>query len=190
MLIYSIMTRRRVTVCLANAFALLWVFSAPVGPNLHAQEAFFVADPSVVPSEISSSPVVGNGSNPIDVETTQAVDSPSEVHNTSGADASAGRRWLLPAESQGTEGSGAPGDECPPGRAPIDYLMVIAASALVFLMQAGFLCLESGLSRNKNSINVALKNVADFVVACLGFWGVGFGIMFGASWLGVAGASH
>jgi Amt family ammonium transporter len=29
-------------------------------------------------------------------------------------------------------------------------------------MQAGFLCLESGLTRSKNSINVAIKNLADF----------------------------
>ena len=38
-------------------------------------------------------------------------------------------------------------------------------AALVFLMQGGFLCLESGLTRTKNSINVAFKNVADFSVA-------------------------
>ena len=32
---------------------------------------------------------------------------------------------------------------------------------LVFMMQAGFMCLESGIIRNKNNINVALKNVSD-----------------------------
>ena len=29
-------------------------------------------------------------------------------------------------------------------------------------MQAGFMCMETGLSRQKDSINVALKNAADF----------------------------
>ena len=71
--------------------------------------------------------------------------------------------------------------------APIDTLWVLAASALVFLMQAGFLCLETGLTRSKNSINVAVKNLADFGISVLVFWAVGFGIMFGASqggWFG------
>jgi Amt family ammonium transporter len=70
---------------------------------------------------------------------------------------------------------------------PLDLLWIVFCAALVFLMQAGFLCLESGLTRNKNSINVAVKNVADFAIAALVFWLVGFGLMFGPSlggWLG------
>ena len=72
-------------------------------------------------------------------------------------------------------------------KSPLDYVWVMASAALVFLMQAGFMSLESGLSRAKNSINVAVKNLGDFVVAVLGFWLVGFGAMFGASrggWIG------
>jgi Amt family ammonium transporter len=52
------------------------------------------------------------------------------------------------------------------------------------LMQAGFCCLESGFARAKNSINVAIKNLIDFCVAGVLFWGVGFGLMFGASYHG------
>jgi len=66
-------------------------------------------------------------------------------------------------------------------------LWIVIASALVFLMQAGFLCLESGLTRRKNSINVAIKNLADFCVTTVVFWAVGYGLMFGVSrqgWLG------
>ena len=69
-----------------------------------------------------------------------------------------------------------------------DLLWIVLCAALVFLMQAGFLCLESGLTRNKNSINVAAKNVTDFAIAALLFWLVGFGLMFGPSssgWVGV-----
>lgn len=71
---------------------------------------------------------------------------------------------------------------------PIDLLWILICAAFVFLMQAGFLCLESGLTRNKNSINVALKNVADFAIAALLFWLIGFGLMFGpgaGGWLGL-----
>ena len=39
--------------------------------------------------------------------------------------------------------------------------------------------METGLSRHKNSINVALKNAADFGLAVVIFWLFGFGLMFG-----------
>jgi len=39
--------------------------------------------------------------------------------------------------------------------------------------------LEAGLVRQKNSINVAFKNLMDFIVAGLAYWAVGFGIMYG-----------
>lgn len=73
---------------------------------------------------------------------------------------------------------------------PLDLLWVLLCSALVFVMQAGFLCLESGLTRNKNSINVAVKNIADFAIATAVFWMVGFGLMFGDSLGGWLGSSH
>ncbi len=70
-----------------------------------------------------------------------------------------------------------------------DIIWVLLCSGLVFTMQAGFLCLEAGLTRSKNSINVALKNVTDFGVSCLLFWAFGFGIMFGVSQSGWFGTS-
>lgn len=69
-----------------------------------------------------------------------------------------------------------------------DILWVLFAAALVFLMQAGFLCLETGLTRSKNNINVAIKNLADFAVSTLLFWLAGFALMFGATangWIGL-----
>ena len=59
----------------------------------------------------------------------------------------------------------------------IDTLWVIDCAILVFIMQAGFMCMETGLSRHKNSINVALKNAADFGVSVVIFWIFGFGLM-------------
>ncbi len=69
----------------------------------------------------------------------------------------------------------------------LDFLWIILCGFLVLFMQAGFLCLESGLTRRKNSINVAAKNLADFCVTTVVFWGVGFSVMFGLSeggWFG------
>ena len=72
----------------------------------------------------------------------------------------------------------------------IDILWIVVCAGLVFIMQAGFLCLESGLTRNKNAINVAVKNVSDFAVAAILFWLVGFGLMFGTSAQGWVGVDH
>ncbi|WP_299436096.1 ammonium transporter [uncultured Rhodospira sp.] len=77
-------------------------------------------------------------------------------------------------------------------QASMDHMWTMTAAALVFLMQAGFLLLEAGMVRSKNSINVAQKNIADFVIATVGFYVIGFGVMFGPSvfgggWLGWGG---
>ena len=72
----------------------------------------------------------------------------------------------------------------------IDILWVLVAAALVLIMQGGFLCLESGLTRTKNAINVAMKNVVDLTLAVVLFWLVGFGLMFGddlGGWIGSSG---
>ena len=69
----------------------------------------------------------------------------------------------------------------------IDHVWTMLAAALVFLMQGGFLLLEAGMVRSKNSINVAQKNIADFIIAGCAFWLLGFGLMFGPSaggWFG------
>ncbi len=57
-------------------------------------------------------------------------------------------------------------------------------------MQPGFMCLESGLTRSKNSINVAIKNLTDFAISVIVFWVFGFALMFGATQSGWIGASH
>ena len=68
-------------------------------------------------------------------------------------------------------------------------IWVLICTSLVFLMQAGFCCLESGLSRSKNSINVATKNVVDFFIGTFLFWLFGYGLMFGESYQGLIGAT-
>ncbi len=72
-------------------------------------------------------------------------------------------------------------------QANLDTFWLLICAILVFLMQAGFMCLETGLSRNKNSINVALKNVTDFGIAVVTFWAFGFALMYGTSVMGLFG---
>ncbi len=72
----------------------------------------------------------------------------------------------------------------------LDIVWILISAALVFLMQAGFTSLETGLVRAKNSINVAIKNVADFVMAIIGYWAVGYAFMFGATTAGWIGGSY
>jgi Amt family ammonium transporter len=72
----------------------------------------------------------------------------------------------------------------------LDYVWTLIAAALVFFMQAGFALVEAGFTRAKNAVNIMMKNLMDFSIGTLGFWAVGFGLMFGASlggWIGTSG---
>jgi ammonium transporter len=71
----------------------------------------------------------------------------------------------------------------------LDVAWLLFCAALVLFMQAGFTALESGLVRSKNSINVAIKNFANFLVAASLFWLFGFGLMFGYGEGGLIGSS-
>lgn len=75
-------------------------------------------------------------------------------------------------------------------KSPVDILWILVCASLVFLMQAGFLCLEAGSTRSKNNINVAVKNFADFGVSVLCFWLFGFALMFGQTAGGLVGTSR
>ena len=72
----------------------------------------------------------------------------------------------------------------------VDLVWVAVASCLVLFMQAGFLMLETGLVRSKNTINVAVKNLVDIALGMVMFFVVGFGLMFGLSQGGWIGSSH
>lgn len=64
---------------------------------------------------------------------------------------------------------------------PSETAFILICAALVFLMQAGFCLLEMGFSRAKNAINIVMKNVCDMSAGVIGFFFVGFGLMFGWS---------
>ncbi len=71
----------------------------------------------------------------------------------------------------------------------LNTLWVVIAGAMVFLMQAGFAMLETGMVRAKNAVNVMMKNYVDLCVGTLLFWLVGYGLMFGDNPSGFYGTS-
>jgi Amt family ammonium transporter len=64
-------------------------------------------------------------------------------------------------------------------RIGLDTLWVLMAGALVFFMNTGFACVESGLCQSKNCVNILAKNFVVFACASLSFYFIGWGIMFG-----------
>ncbi len=61
----------------------------------------------------------------------------------------------------------------------VDTLWVLVAGFLVFFMNAGFGCLESGFCRAKNAVNILGKNFVVFGISSIAFWLIGFAFMFG-----------
>ena len=63
----------------------------------------------------------------------------------------------------------------------VNTLWVLSAGFLVFFMNAGFALVESGLCRSKNTVNILAKNFVVFGLSVIGFWSIGFALMFGNS---------
>src|ERR671939_2146589 len=65
----------------------------------------------------------------------------------------------------------------------VETTWVIVAAVFVMFMQAGFLLLEIGFSRMKNAGTIVPKVLANFSIAALCYWAVGFALAFGgAGW--------
>ncbi|MEM1231259.1 MAG: ATP-binding protein [Pseudomonadota bacterium] len=69
----------------------------------------------------------------------------------------------------------------------LDLVWLLLCTVLVALMQAGFLCLESGAVRPKNSVSVAVKNLLDLCLSGLLFWLLGYGLIYGTAPTGALG---
>lgn len=61
----------------------------------------------------------------------------------------------------------------------VNTVWMLLAAMLVFFMQPGFALVEAGFTRTKNTANILMKNLVDFMFGSLLFWLVGFGLMFG-----------
>ena len=70
----------------------------------------------------------------------------------------------------------------------LNTVWMLLAAMLVFFMQPGFALVEAGFIRTKNTANVLMKNLVDFMFGSILFWFIGFGLMFGIG--GFVGAPH
>jgi Amt family ammonium transporter len=60
----------------------------------------------------------------------------------------------------------------------INTVWTLVAAFLVFGMQAGFVMLEAGFARSKETVNVLLECVFDTAICGILFWAVGYAFMF------------
>lgn len=65
----------------------------------------------------------------------------------------------------------------------IDYALntfyLLICGALVMWMAAGFAMLEAGLVRSRNTVEILLKNVSAYAIACVMYFFVGYQVMYG-----------
>jgi Amt family ammonium transporter len=66
----------------------------------------------------------------------------------------------------------------------LDVIWLFVGAVMVFAMQAGFACVETGLTRAKNASNITMKNLMDFCIGSIVFWAIGWGFMYGKDALG------
>jgi Amt family ammonium transporter len=72
----------------------------------------------------------------------------------------------------------------------LDVVWLFIGAILVFIMQAGFALVETGLTRAKNATNITMKNVMDFCFGAIVYWAIGWGFMYGDDVAGLIGASQ
>ena len=75
-----------------------------------------------------------------------------------------------------------PGLALPDGRSlaiAINVAWVLMAGFLVLILKAGFAMMEAGLIRAKNVAHTVAMNLGIYAIGMLGFWAVGFALMFG-----------
>jgi Amt family ammonium transporter len=72
----------------------------------------------------------------------------------------------------------------------LDVIWLFIGSILVFIMQIGFACVETGLTRAKNATNITMKNVMDFMFGAIVYWAIGWGFMWGNDAGGLIGTSQ
>src|SRR6266478_5755544 len=94
-------------------------------------------------------------------------------------------KWYLP--------SAAYADAAPPLPPPhinaINTVWTLVAAYLVFCMQVGFVMLESGFARSRETVNILVEGIADTCICGVTFWLWGFAFMFcpGTPWIGTTG---
>lgn len=60
----------------------------------------------------------------------------------------------------------------------INTMWTLVAAALVFGMQAGFVMLEAGFARKKETVNILIECALDTAICGVFFWAIGYAFMF------------
>lgn len=71
----------------------------------------------------------------------------------------------------------------------MNIMWTMIGAILVYFMQAGFAMCEAGFTRAKNTGNILMKNMMDFVLGSLLFFVLGFAIMHGKDANGIIGTT-
>jgi ammonium transporter, Amt family len=106
-------------------------------------------------------------------------------------------RWFLPAVlgAQATAPAAAQGAAAVAPLDPtntvnaINTIWVLVAAFLVFAMQVGFVMLEAGFARSRESVNILVEGIVDTCICGITFWLWGFAFMFepGNGFIGLTG---
>ena len=65
------------------------------------------------------------------------------------------------------------------GKVALNFLWVFLGAILVFFMQAGFAMVETGFTQERNAVHVMMTNFTIFAVGTIGYFLVGYALMFG-----------
>jgi len=71
----------------------------------------------------------------------------------------------------------------------VNTVWTLVAAFLVFCMQVGFVMLEAGFARSRESVNILVEGITDTCICGVLFWAWGFAFMFepGTPWIGTQG---
>ena len=94
-------------------------------------------------------------------------------------------KWYLPVEAWADAAPSLP----PLHINAINTVWTLVAAYLVFCMQVGFVMLESGFARSRETVNILVEGIADTCICGVTFWLWGFAFMFcsGTPWIGTTG---
>ncbi len=136
----------------ALAFLVIFCISHYMssGSRAHAQETPAAATPAAAPAATPAAP---------------AAEAPAAP--------------AAPAAAPADAAAAAPTPPNPPYVNPINTMWVLVTAFLVFFMQAGFMFLEAGFARTRESVNVMLEGIVDTSLCGILFYMWGFAWMFG-----------
>ncbi len=144
---------------LALCFALIFGVSAYLSSRAQAQTPAPATAPATAPA---ATPAAAPAAPTITAPTAAAT----ATGNTTAAAAAA------PAAAPATPPN-------PPYVNPINTMWVLVTAFLVFFMQAGFMFLEAGFARERETVNVLLEGIVDTCLCGILFYAWGFAWMFG-----------